>query len=69
LIADTIQGQIEPDISIYSSIVTYKHGKGDIMVFLIIFGGLIGLGLLAWILINTFAIELHEPKNEEHRPH
>ena len=39
------------------------------MVFLIIFGGLIGLGLLAWILINTFALELHEPKNEEHRPH
>lgn len=39
------------------------------MIFLIIFGGLVGLGLVAWILINTFTIELHEPKNEEQRPH
>jgi len=37
------------------------------MIFLIIFGGLVGLGLVAWLLINTFTVELHEPKNEEHR--
>lgn len=39
------------------------------MIFLIIFGGLVGLGLVAWILINSFTVELHEPKNEEQRPH
>ena len=38
------------------------------MIFLIIFGGLIALGVVAWILISTFIIEQREPKGEEQRP-
>lgn len=37
------------------------------MIFLIMFGVLVGLGLVTWILIDTFTVEQHEPKNEEHR--
>jgi len=38
------------------------------MIFLSIFGVLIGLGVVAWILISTFTIEQREPKGEEQRP-
>jgi hypothetical protein len=37
------------------------------MTFLIIFGGLVGLGLVAWILINTFSTEVHKREGEEQR--
>jgi len=35
------------------------------MIFLIIFGGLVILGLVAWILINTFSRALHGGEGEE----
>ncbi len=37
------------------------------MFFLIIFGGLVALGLVAWILINTFSTEVHGRGDEEQR--
>ena len=37
------------------------------MIFLIIFGGLVALGLVAWILINTFSTEAHGREGEEQR--
>jgi hypothetical protein len=37
------------------------------MIFLIIFGGLVVLGLVAWILINTFSKEVHGREGEEQR--
>ena len=37
------------------------------MIFLIIFGGLIGLGVVAWVLINTFSREVLEGKGEDQR--
>jgi hypothetical protein len=35
------------------------------VAFLIIFGGVIGLGLVAWVLIRTFAAEQGESKGEQ----
>lgn len=37
------------------------------MIFFIIFGGLVGLGLVAWILINTFIREAQKRESEEQR--
>jgi hypothetical protein len=38
------------------------------MTFLIIFAGLVGVGILVWILINTFTTEQRESRDEGQRP-